>query len=261
MPLREYTNLAWPQTPYAADKRPFAKHVRLLTAMSIQWADAGDKVVPIGAAAVFVPVKRTARREITASTGHFGYRAVAVEEDKDPVDTEILKFVDSVLVQARREAEIIAWHSFPDDFHVLRPLLTAPCAGIDAMAEAWGDRSRRERSTALLVDTADDGMQLDSALAAARVDFGRELWQFRAPAILQQTYEDLWAPASRPESREWNTQHIGAAAVMEALAVSLLAGRQVQRLSWNGVFNAAKVLEAVAWDVFPLVLAPNELQG
>ncbi|MFJ8472405.1 hypothetical protein [Kitasatospora sp. NPDC094011] len=260
MPLREYSNLGWPETPYAADQRPVAKHVRLLTGMSILWADAGEKAVPIGAAAVFIPVHRTARRDIAADTLHFGYRAVTVGHDTDAADTGILAFLDGILVQARREAEIIALHSFADDIHGLRPLLTTPYAGIDSVTEAWNDRSRRERATAMLVDTADDGMQLDSALTAARLDFGRELWRHRAPMVLQQAYEDLWSSTGRATNRDWHTQHIGAAGVMSALAVALIAGRQTQRLDWAGVFNAAEPLGRVAWDTFPLVLALDELQ-
>ncbi|MFD7581427.1 hypothetical protein [Kitasatospora sp. NPDC059817] len=256
--LREFSNLAWPKTPYAADMRPVARKVRLLTGMSIQWADDGSEVVPIGAAAVFIPVHRTASREIASDTLHFGYRSVAVEPNGDRSD--IPAFVDSVLVQARREAEIIGWHSFPDDLHALRPPLTAPRAGIDAVGEAWADRPRRERGTALLVDTADSGMQLDNALTANRLDFGRELWRYRSPVALQQAYEELWSSAGRATGRDWHTQHIGAAGVMSALAVALLAGHQAQRLEWTGVFDATKPLGLVAWDAFPLVLVPDERQ-
>ncbi|MFJ2187842.1 hypothetical protein ACIOJE_07720 [Kitasatospora sp. NPDC087861] len=256
--LREFSNLAWPKTPYAADMRPVARKVRLLTGMSIQWADDGSEATPIGAAAVFIPVHRTASREIVADTLHFGYRSVAVEPDGDRSD--IPAFVDGVLVQARREAEIIGWHSFPDDLHALRPLLTTPRAGIDSVGEAWADRPRRERSTALLVDTADDGMQLDSALTANRLDFGPVLWRYRAPVVLQQAYEDLTVSTGQPGRQVWPTQHIGAAALMTALATALMAGRQAERLTWNGTFDVAKALRLAAWDTMPLVFDSTDRQ-
>ncbi|MFF1908607.1 hypothetical protein [Kitasatospora sp. NPDC058218] len=257
--MREFTNLGWPQTPYAAGMRPFAKKVRLLTGMSIQWADEGTGAVPIGAAAVFIPVHRTASRDITAETFHFGYRTVAM--DPDSHRTDIPAFVDGILVQGRREAEIIGWHSFPDDLHALHSLLSTPHAGIDAVGAAWANRAERERSTALLVDTARDTMRLDSAIKAGGLDFGPVLWQYRAPDVLQHVYEDLTAPGVLAEDLVWHTQHIGAAALMSALAVALLAGQEAERLSWAEPFDVAQALRLAAWDTMPLAFDTTPLRG
>ncbi|PPT14779.1 hypothetical protein [Streptomyces cinnamoneus] len=258
--LREFSNLAWPDTPYAADMRPFARKTRLLTGMSIQWADEGSAVVPIGAAAVFIPVHRTSAREITADTLHFGYRSVAMESSGDGAD--ILAFVDSLLIQGRRKAEIVSWHSFADDLHALRPLLSKPHAGIEALGEAWADRTVRERGTALFIDTAgDDGTQLDSALASNALDFGPVLWSFRAPAVLQEVYEVLTIPTVSQEDLVWHTQHVGAAALMCALAVALIGGRQAERLTWQESLDLEQSLRLAAWDTMPLAFDPKPRQA
>ncbi|MFD0332219.1 hypothetical protein ACFQZC_38500 [Streptacidiphilus monticola] len=45
-PMHEATSLLWPEGPYAAERRPFGHPQRLLTAISLLWADDGDRAVP-----------------------------------------------------------------------------------------------------------------------------------------------------------------------------------------------------------------------
>ncbi|MFJ9847630.1 hypothetical protein ACIRYZ_45890 [Kitasatospora sp. NPDC101155] len=66
--MREYSNLAWPGTPYGASRRPFPRQRQLLTGFAVQWADDGENAVPLAAAAVFMAVHRTAITVLARST-------------------------------------------------------------------------------------------------------------------------------------------------------------------------------------------------
>ncbi|MFC5911764.1 hypothetical protein, partial [Streptacidiphilus monticola] len=77
--MHEATSLLWPEGPYAAERRPFGHPQRLLTAISLLWADDGDRAVPLGYGSVFIPVHRTKSLLVDPDTIHFGYRALVAE--------------------------------------------------------------------------------------------------------------------------------------------------------------------------------------
>lgn len=54
-------------------------------------------------------------------------------------------------------------------------------------------------------------------------------------------------------------QALAASAVTQALAVALLAGRQIDRCEWRPPFPIGDVVDALAWDAFPRVIPPSTI--
>ncbi|MFJ4093427.1 hypothetical protein ACIPYS_17755 [Kitasatospora sp. NPDC089913] len=243
--MREFTNLGWPEIPFSADQRPVARHVRLTAGFAVQWTDDGERAVPLAIAAVFVPVHRTATTILDPTTAHFGYRVVvAGAEDQ----AALVDVVDELLVQARRDAAGIGWHAFLDDAHALINYAGGRTRGISAMVEAWADRRVREPGTAPLVDTAEDvdldGWSVLAACRAVRLHCPVGDGGLIPPNHIQDLAET--DPAGAVEK-------FGSSALLQALAVALLAGKQKGLLDWPDGFDLGQLATAVAWDAFPTV--------
>jgi hypothetical protein len=239
------TNLNWPDTPYGADKRPVTKTVHLLTGMAMHWADDGQDTVPVSAAAVFLPVKRTQPITVHADTLHFGFRVAVAEHDHDA--SELLRFVDGILVQGRRHAAVLAWHSFADDLHVMQDLASERLPGVEAVGQAWQDRTHRERGCAPLADTADDldGTAELAADTAQRhgIELGMRLRELQRAQAIQRLHDALTDNPPHPE----HLLNFGAAVLAQALAVALLAGKAASRLTWDAPLDLAEAIERGAW--------------
>ncbi|GAB2880317.1 hypothetical protein [Streptomyces mayteni] len=245
------TNLSWPQTPYGADKRPFARHVQLLTGLAMQWVDDGTAGVPASVAVVFLPVRRTQAVQLTPQTLHFGYRLAVAERNDDA--PELLRLIDGILVQGRRHAAGIAWHSFADDLHVTQALAIERLPGFTALGEAWRDRSQRERGTAPLVDTATDlGMYAltTQAAKAQGLELGPNLATFQDTSVVQTSHEQLTAEEG---DGELLVQELAAGILGQALTVALLGGRTMNRITWQAPFDVAAAVGLEAWHVLPLL--------
>lgn len=250
--MRELTSLLHPMTPFGAEQRPFGHKMHLLTGMSCQWADVDGDPVLVAAAAVFMPVHRTKERVIEPDIVQFGYRVAVSEQPGD--NDAILRFVDSILVQARRHSAGVAWHSFDDDLHVMMTLATEKLPGIIGVGEAWQDRQHRERGVVPMVDTAADA-HFDGLLVEAMDLQGLEvspaLRTYQHPSTAQSIAMELFAP----ETRDRAVEELGAGTLTSAAAVSLLGGKLMGRLAWEKGFHLGQVVDSVAWDRFPAVFA------
>ncbi|GHF33498.1 hypothetical protein GCM10010218_13240 [Streptomyces mashuensis] len=253
--MRELSNLSWSDTPYGADKRPFPKQVQLLTGMAMQWADEAGEPVPVSAAAVFVPVKRTQATAVEPGTLHFGFHVAVAETAEDTPG--LVSLADRILVQARREAAGLAWHSFPDDLHVTLTVAAGRLPGFTAVGEAWKDRTVRERGTAPLVDTASDLGRYNLPTQAANaegIDLGANLAAFQDVSVVQAAHDDL---AAISEARELLVQQLAAGILGQALATALLGGKAMNRLTWSAPFRLSEALALEAWHVLPQVYGPD----
>lgn len=245
--MREMTNLGWPDTPYGADKRPVAKAVHLVTGMAMQWAADGQDAVPVSAAAAFLPIHRTRLAAVHADTLHFGFRIAVAGHGRDD-SAGMLRFVDRILVQGRRHAAALAWHSYADDLHSMRTLARERLPGVMSVGEAWMDRTRRERGTAPLVDTAEDLGDCAGPIADAAhrhgIDLGARLRALQRPDAVQRLHEDLTDDPTRPDAA---ARALGTAALTQALAVALLAGQATDRLAWTAPLDLEDAIERATW--------------
>ncbi|AJC58585.1 hypothetical protein [Streptomyces sp. 769] len=253
--MKDLSNLGWPEAPFGSVTRPVQKPGSWLTAVSMIWADAGEEPIIMGAAAVFLQIHRTRSLPVTPSLAHFGYR-VLVPETLDE-NIAILTRLDTILVQARREAQVIAWHHAVDDLHLLcrqaEAVTDSRYPGVSAIAEAWQDRGHREPSTARCVDTALDlgpnGLVSDTAVAndlTPMPQFAGMQQQTRAQHACEALVEDRYADYA-PEMMAVNV-------LSSALMTGLLGGLQAERLHWDAPLVASDLLENVAWDIAPSVL-------
>lgn len=252
--MRELTSLLHPKTPFGAEQRPFGHKMHLLTGMACQWAEVDGEPVLVAAAAVFLPVHRTKERKLDPNAVQFGYR-VAISESPGDND-EMLRFIDGILVQARRHSAGIAWHSYADDLHVMMTLATEKLPGILSVGEAWQDRKHRERGVVPMVDTAADagfeGLVVE-AMGRQGLVISPVLHTFQHPSTVQALAAELFSPEGSERARE----EIGAGTLTQAAAVALLGGQLMERLSWDKGFDVGHVVDQVAWDRFPAVFAPS----
>jgi hypothetical protein len=252
--MRQLTNLGWPQTPFGPTGRPVQKPAQWLAALSLLWGD-DSKTGPVimGAALVVVKVERTKSTPVSADLLHFGYRAMVPEslDENDAVLTEI----DQILVQARREAQVIAWHNGADDLHVLRQLSrpegTPRLPGIEAVAQAWKDRTQRERGVALCVDTSHDLGPTGLVTVTARAHQLEPMPMFlgvRQQNDAQDACDDM---ARGVLGMGQVIESLAASVLSSALTTALLGGKATERLNWDETVLVSTALAAVAWDELP----------
>ena len=258
--MRVLSNLLWPQTPYGADKRPYGHRTQLLTGAAMQWVDAGEAAVPASVAAVFVPVKRTRSVHVTSQTLHFGYWLAVSERDSDALD--LLRGLDNIVVQGRRHSAGIAWHGFADDLHVTQVLTSERLPGFEALGKMWGDRARRERGTAPVVDTAEDtgtlyGLPIQAA-GAHGIVLGANLVIAQGPTLVQTTYEQITADEGGAEVL---IQQLAAGILGQALSVALVGGHALGKITWEKPFEVEHAVELEAWHVLPLLYGTNAQRG
>ncbi|MER5382330.1 hypothetical protein ABT040_18970 [Streptomyces sp. NPDC002688] len=253
--MLERTNLGWPETPFGSVTRPVQKPARWLTGLSLLWGESGDEAVLMGAATVFMKVHRTRSLLVSANLANFGYRVLL--PDGMGQNPAIVAQLDTLLVQARREAQIIAWHNGADDLHVLQNLPRAGGEprhpGADAVAAAWRNRASRDASTARCVDTSHDlgpaGLISDTAAAHGVESLDLFVGQ-RQQASAQEFCEALAAA----RSQDVHPDVLAGSVLSSALTTVLLGGKHAGRLHWEEPLSVIDVLSQVAWDAAPSLL-------
>ncbi|CAO5187025.1 conserved hypothetical protein [Frankia sp. AiPs1] len=223
--MREATNLAWTDTPFAGARRPFPDRTPLLAAFSIHAAGHS----PVAAAAVYLPLPRTHLLAVSDASVRFGFHALATEE---PAETSaVTASIDALLVQARRQAAILAGHRLGDQLAALTAAGAGqPTRGITAVRAAWHSQPS-ERGLARLHDT---GSQ-PGPVTLADVCAGYDLHALPA---------DLPPPGA---DGCWVASQILRQRVLYALAIALIAARNVDSYQWDALHLDA-VVEAAAWD-------------
>ncbi|OVZ99452.1 hypothetical protein B9W64_37285 [Streptomyces sp. CS159] len=252
--MRELTNLGWPETPFGSVTRPVQKPATWLTGLSLLWGEAGDEPVLMGAAAVFMKIHRTQSSPVSAPLANFGYRVLV--PDAMGQTAEIVRHLDVILVQARRKAQVIAWHNGADDLHVLRQLPRAEGEprhpGVNAVADGWKDRTTRERGTARCVDTSHDlgpaGLISDTAAKHGVIP----VYVFVGSQQQARAQEACVALAEGRPAEHFDA--LAASVLSSAVTTALLAGKHVERLHWEEPLSVFEVLSQVAWEAAPSLL-------
>ncbi|CAL9326604.1 hypothetical protein [Streptomyces sp. SudanB91_2054] len=253
--MRELTNLGWPETPFGSVTRPVQKPTTWLTGLSLLWGEAGDEPVLMGAAAVFMKIHRTQSSPVSAPLANFGYRVLV--PDAMGQTAEIVRHLDVVLVQARRKAQVIAWHNGADDLHVLRQLPRAEGEprhpGVTAVADGWKDRTTRERGTARCVDTSHDlgpaGLISDTATA-----HGLEPVKSFAGSQQQESAQEACDALAEGRTADYSVDALAGSALSSAVTTALLGGKHTERLHWEEPLSVFDVLSQVAWEAAPSLL-------
>ncbi len=223
--MREATNLSWTDTPFGGARRPFADRTPLLAAFSINATDRS----PVAAAAVYLPLPRARSLTVTDTTVRFGFHAVAAEE---PAETSaVAASVDAQLVQARRQAAILAGHRLGDELAALTAASAGPpTRGITVVRAAWHSQLS-ERGLARLHDT---GSQ-PGPVTLGDICAGYDLHALPADLPLSEA-DGVWAASQ-----------ILRQLVAYALAIALIAARNADHYRWDALHLDA-VVEAAAWD-------------
>ncbi|ONH51343.1 hypothetical protein CcI49_35960 [Frankia sp. CcI49] len=128
--MREATNLGWADTPFGAERRPFAERTPLLAAFAVLC----DAAVPAAMGAVYLRLPRGRTVTVTEATLRFGFHAVAAEEPAEA--PTVAARLDALLVQARRRAAILAGHRFAGDLARLAAAGEST-RGVTALAAVW----------------------------------------------------------------------------------------------------------------------------
>ncbi|KWX02301.1 hypothetical protein LI90_3344 [Carbonactinospora thermoautotrophica] len=249
--MREITNLSWPGTPYGAEQRPFGRPAQILTAVSLEWVDDGERAVPVCASAVYLRVHRTRTLPVDVDTIGFGFHAVVIERDEEAA--QLAALVDRVLVQARRHAAVLAGHSFTDDLaglHALADTVGVGVPGVTALTAEWEDRREQQRGIACLFDTCCDVRPIPcQSLADACATYHVEVESLPigplTVASVHALYESLVA-----EGDHRSGEVLLAASLERTLTVALVAAAALGKYAWADPLPVASLLARETWDRF-----------
>jgi hypothetical protein len=220
--MRDFTNLAWPETPFGADQRPFGRRVHMLTAIDVAWgrySDA-DALVPRCSSVVYLRVHPAQQLTVKPATLPIGFRATVLDASAD-LD-HVLGVLDRALVRARRHAFMLAGRQLGAHLARLDELSTCNRPGIEALLHAWDGRDTKVRGIARFHDVADDHSQepVDADLDGA-------------PPLA----EPVPATVAATDG------------LVRCLAIALTAGWQTDLLRWEGAFPAQEALAVAGWDI------------
>ncbi|PNG18887.1 hypothetical protein [Streptomyces cahuitamycinicus] len=253
--MKDATNLLWAASPFGSVTNPWHKPSTWLSAVSLLWGEADGEPVLMGAGTVFMKIHRTRSLPFSAPLAAFGYRVLV--PDAMGQTRAIVDAIDNVVVQARRQAQIIAWHNGADDLHVLRQLPRSADeprhGGVDAVAAAWKDRGSRSPSTARCVDTSHD---LGPAGLISETAAAHDLEPLKSFAGGQQQASAQAACEALADGRteDFAPEALVGSVLSSAVTTALLGGKYAGRLHWEGTLSVYDVLEQVAWEAAPSLL-------
>lgn len=225
--MREFTNLAWPETPFGAEQRPFGQHVDMLAACTFEWTDEPDvsKTLPVAASFVYMRVRRRGSTHVISDdTLSIGFRTAVIEDRAEVPD--LLTLADRALTRARRHAAIMAGHWLRPDLTRINARTAVPLRGVDGVLSAWVDRSEKQRGVAVMIDTGSEANK-----TGARLCMSLEPVPERVPDC----------PGC--------TAGVARRALARCLAVGLTAALHTSRYTWEGNFCVPEAIERAGWDV------------
>ena len=231
--MRELTNMAWPNEPFGAARRPFGVPGRLLAAVGLTWSESHEwPPTPVQAATVYLRLHRTRSIELDQSTFDFGFRLVAADGDADT--RRLLTVIDHDQARAYRHAAVLAAHRFGPD---LTALIAAAGAGrqlpgVVGLAMAWQGRANHSSGTAKMFDTGHDLPEdfnpgLDDACRAWNID--------PHPVDLTNLHGD---------------ETDATLTITRAFAAALITAGAMRRYHWKGRLPLHQLVNQTTWDQF-----------
>jgi hypothetical protein len=226
--MRTWTNLTWPDDPYRTGQQLYRRPAPRLAAFTTWPALAGDQLVPVTTAVVYLTLHRSRPVTVTGQTLTFGFRAASTSDPAQAAD--VAGVADLDLMQARRHAAVLTGYELARDLATLQQASTgAARRGTGAVAAEWG---RRGPATGR-ADLFDASLDLPGNPSLAQ-------------ACQQAKVNPVRAGTSDQEDR-----HPVTLAVERALAVALVCARHLGRCEWDAALDTRAVMAACAWDCLP----------
>ena len=229
--MHTWTNMAAPDDPYRTGQLLYRRPCPMLAAFTVARPADASHPAPAAIGIVYLPLHRTQMLAITEETLTFGFRAASAT---CAAETPLLAAVADVdLLQARRHAAVLAGHRLPADLHVLRKHMAGMAMrGLAAVAQDWADRHTHRRSTATMIDSAED-LPAPGGLAEAS------------------RYAHIASGAGCSQQQPTDTELIAARTVERALVIALACARHLRRYHWPTTIDTRPMMVANTWDCFP----------
>lgn len=225
------TNMAWPDDPYGTGQL-WRKEPWLLAAFAIRFLTQDQRAYPVSYAVAYLRLHRTQLVDLTSGVS-FGFRAVTTSTTAEL--GHLLHLFDLDAMRARRLAKIVAGWRLADDLAIMRAHAGGETGrGIQGLAEAWVDQKHANSALAQMCDVAFDQAEpagdLATVVARSRIDISAFPGACEFPSRMNVS------------SAAWSTTR--------ALMYGLIAGRTLNRFSWQGSLNVGAAMEANAGDCF-----------
>ena len=219
----DFTNLAWPETPFGANQRPFGTKAHMLAGFGVEWdptALTEGRYLPLCISTVYLRVMPARPLSVTPATLPFGFR-VSVASGSDDV-AELIEVLDRALVRAHRHAAVLTGRSLGAELGHLLTLTERRRPGLLAVRRAWAAKTKA-RGMARIVETYG---QVDEN----RFDI------------------DLYAPLAADDEPATVATH----SLERCLATALTAAFHRRLISWEHTFATGEAVVHTAWDVLGL---------
>lgn len=229
--MRTDTNMAWPDDPYGTGQL-WRKEPWLLAGFAIGFLPQDQRADQVSYAVAYLRLNRTQATDLTSGVS-FGFRTVTIDTHADL--GHLLQLFDLDAMRARRLAKIVAGWRLADDLAVMHAHAGGEAVrGMRGLAESWVDRKHANSALAQMCDVAYDQAlpAEDLATAATRNDI------------------DISAIRGACEPPSCQDMSTAAWSTTRALMYGLIAGRTLNRFSWQGDLNVGAAIEANAGDCF-----------
>jgi len=229
--MRADTNMAWPDEPYGTGQL-WRKEPWLLAGFAIRFLTQDQQTYPVSYAVAYLRLHRTQTIDLTSGVS-FGFRAITIDTKVEL--GHLLRIFDLDVMRARRLAKIVSGWRLADDLAAMHAHVGREAdRGIQGLAESWIDQRHANSALAQMCDVAYDYAEPTDDLATtatkSRIDISAVRRVCEHPSRLNMS------PAA------WSTTR--------ALIYGLIAGRTLNRFSWQGSLNVAAAIEANAGDCF-----------
>lgn len=228
--MRTDTNMAWPDDPYGTGQL-WRKEPRLLAGFAISFLPRAQREWPVSYAVAYLRLRRTQAIDLTSGVS-FGFRAVTIESDADL--GMFLEVFDLDAMRARRLAKVVAGWRLAEDLALLSAHSgRAVHRGIQSLAESWRDQPHRNPALGEMCDVACGGtVATDLATVAASNGI------------------DISPVGGACQSLDFPNTSSAARSTSRALIYALIAGRILDRFTWDSPLDVEAIIAANAGDCF-----------
>jgi hypothetical protein len=229
--MRAETNMAWPDDPYGTGQLWRKKHW-LLAGFAIRFLTQDQQSYPVSYAVAYLRLHRTQATDLTSGVS-FGFRSVTINASAEL--GHLLRRFDLDAMRARHLAKIVAGWRLADALAVMHAHAGREAdRGVQGLAESWVDRKHANSALAQMWDLAYDQAMPTRDLATAATESCIDISAVRG-ACESPSHLDM-------SPTVWSTTR--------ALICALIAGRALNRFSWQGTLDVGAAIEANAGDCF-----------